>query len=970
MQNTGNVLHRLFVLVAGLGLASAAAVAAPPEPFFVDLTGVVNTLSEDDGIANNGKGGWTDEGVNDMFIYPPIGAGRVTRNGYQFQLPEATANAGHSVVMLQGSSRAKDKPATVKVALPNVKGRYLYVLQNSAAEVIGQPKEYRVATYTVTYADGTTQEIPVRDGVEIRPWWSGQWWDNSGRASWPIFMGVNLYSLKWNKYIGVWAMQWENPTPDKPIAALSFHSEGKAVPVIWAVTLADEDFYEPEARRKTDFVRPPGPPSDYFRGKQAIEQRAIMEAATQEKRLQGIVRAEMIRNDLVAVTMDDALDGLGAGSGAGVVETNQVPDCFTVTDVSTSGAAGVHPARVGRQTSECWRGDIGTFPENTLYLHVFYLQMPAPLQSGHTYRIAAAGIDARFRAAIELAYDEKKSATPVIKINQGAYARVTATNRYAYLGWWAGDLGKVDFSACKTYEVVEESSGKTVLTGAITPRATDDVRSGEDIFEMSLGGLTQAGRYHIRIPGLACSDTFAVGGDAVRQLYMNTSRAFFHQRCGQELKQPWTPFQRPACHVSVYAGGRLVGSPGYIPAANEAIHTFHGGYHDAGDDDVFTYHLRATAQLLDAVEQYPGTFKDGDLNIPESGNGIPDVLDEAAWALSVYHDNQQADGGIPLGRGNEQDSQRDWERTHAGAEPPFGLFPPTEMSCTEYAAVAAHFARLIRPYDAARATAYAESAKRAYAWACTHVDNSPKKKDEGQRLFRAWAAAEIFTTTGDAAIQAELKELITAGAFKQVPWQLSGLTPLCIWSVASGQQPGSDPAQRDALRKKIIESADSAARHTFENPYRMGHDGKAAMGWGNGNGGGYYGDVLLRAWWLTRQQKYLDAASLNADFQLGANPLSKTFITGIGVRHPVQPEINESLYTQPRRTGDTVAGITVYGLANGQPPGYPASVPLYRHWRDIGQSAEVSSEFTITETIGNSAMLYAALFAEDQKAHQ
>src|SRR5690606_13409618 len=105
----------------------------------------------------------------------------------------------------------------------------------------------------------------------------------------------------------------------------------------------------------------------------------------------------------------------------------------------------------------------------------------------------------------------------------------------------------------------------------------------------------------------------------------------------------------------------------------------------------------------------------GDLNIPESGNGIPDVLDESTWALSFFLDNQQPDGAIPLGRGHDQDWIRDYERKH-GSRPAFGILPERNTSATEFAAVAALHARLIRPFDAAAADRHLAAAERALTW--------------------------------------------------------------------------------------------------------------------------------------------------------------------------------------------------------------------------------------------------------------
>ena len=56
-----------------------------------------------------------------------------------------------------------------------------------------------------------------------------------------------------------------------------------------------------------------------------------------------------------------------------------------------------------------------------------------------------------------------------------------------------------------------------------------------------------------------------------------------------------------------------------------------GWYQDAGDWDSYETHLRVAQELLLAYELAPKNFRDGELNIPESRNGVPDILDEAAW---------------------------------------------------------------------------------------------------------------------------------------------------------------------------------------------------------------------------------------------------------------------------------------------------------------------------------------------------
>ncbi|HCE42262.1 MAG TPA: hypothetical protein DET40_01780 [Lentisphaeria bacterium] len=946
------------------------------ETFLVDISKAANTSIEDDGISGNNAGGWSDEGINDMFIFPAVEFGDLDRNGYKFRVIDPKSNDNKSVIMLKGLKCAKDKPESVELKVPDKKGAYVYFLQNSVGGVSGEPKNYPVATYAVNYKDGSKVEIPMQDEIEIRRWWSKNWWDNSEEKAWPFFMGKNIYSMKWNTHIGVWAMQWKNPSPGKEITSIVLKSAGKAVPVIWAVTISDENFFEPKERRQKNIVKVENPPAAYFAAKLAVEREGVFSAAVKAGHFKGLRKIDLIRNDILALSIDSAIGKIGAGNGEGMIEQYQKPENFMVTSPDDPAyKTGVAPAKVGRQSLEFWNGNIGPFPQNILYMHNFYVYLPSPMKNGCSYTVKVQkGLSADFKSEDSIKYDDKATATPVIKVNQMSYSPLSQ-RRYAYLGWWAGDAGKVDYSQFASFQILDDKNAK-VLDGKIELRRKDDPLSGEDVYQLDISQLKNEGIYHIQIPGLGCSDAFGLGGDRIRQLYYNTVRAFFHQRCGCELKKPFTDWERKACHAEVYKSGHVKGE-GYAPAAGEESRKFSGGYHDAADFDTFTYHLRATSQSLAVFEWFPEKFKDSDLNLPESGNKIPDILDEAEWALSFYIDNQQEDGGIPLGRGNECDFLRDYQAKHK-TTPPFAVFPPTIASTSEYAAVAAQFARDIRNFDQKKADRFLKSAEKAYAWIARNPgDLKDDKEKSDANLNYIWAAAELFSTTGDTKYNDDFIKLYNDGAVKKAHWSQGQYSGIRTWAYTVCTRPGADKKIQDELKKRIIDGAGSVVKNTELPAYRMGRGENGSGGWGNTNGGGYYADPCLRAYFLTKDQKYLDAASLNADFQLGCNPLSKTFITSIGPRHPNAPQINPLLYSGPEKTGTMVEGITVYGLSGGVSEDkksgmmknwYPLNVPFWRCWRDLGNgSAEVSSEFTITETIGASAMLYEFLYANEKK---
>lgn len=947
-------MHPRFILpLALVGCISSA-------DTFIDLSKAATTSRLDDGIADNQAGGWTDEGINDLFIYPAIPSGDIVRNGYPFRILDAAGNGGRDVVLLRGERRAATMPVSVDIPMDAVIAHHLYFLHHATAAVPGQESGSVVATYTIRYADGKTVAAEMRNGIEMHQWWCNDWFHNNGAAAWPIFMGRNPYTVKWKKFIGVWATRWTNPHPDLAMTGITLSSAGKAAPAIWAITASDRDYHDGNPHLRKDYGRVPEPPSGYFSDRLSLERKAIYQAAKEEGILSGLIRVEAIRRDLLAITVDSAFGRIGSGDGSDIIANLQNPDSFRI---KAGSGAQITPTRIGRQTVEAWRGDVGPFPSNVFSHHTFYLRLPEPgLDPGQPYQITVNHIDADLKATTSFTWDPRSSASPAIKVNQVGYA-AKAQTRSAYLGWWAGDLGTIAFDDCTAFQVVSAENGEVVHEGGIV-FADRDPLSGEKPGILDLSAIGP-GSYRILVPGVGSSFPFRIGSGAERELAFHTQRAFFHQRAGFELDREFTDFPRPASHLDAYESGYMVGNPAYTPKPDEAIRRFQGGYHDAGDDDVFTYHLRATAQMLHIYALHPQAFGDGDLKIPESGNGIPDVLDESAWALRFFLDHQRPDGAIPLGRGHDQDWIRDYERKH-GSRPAFGILPERNTSATEFAAVAALHARLIRPFDASAAARHLKAAERSFAWAMSHP--IAEDTDRGDALFRIWAGAELLAANGSSTLGKTVTDLVAAGHLSSSHWSLAWMQGMAEWAYLCVDADQSDEALKEQMKRRFLDRADRWVTDLASHPYAMSWSGKGDLGWGNGNGGGHYGYYLALAHALTGEQRYLDAASRNADFQLGVNPLSRCFITGLGHRPPLNPQLNPLLYTRPKKLGATVPGISIYGLSGKNPETtitawHPQTVPILRAYRDLGGGVESSSEFTITETIGVAAALYGYLDA-------
>ena len=498
---------RFLAVVMCLGVLCGRVLAAGPT--FVDLAGQATVGLEDDALADNGQGGWSDEGANDMFIYPALPTGEVTRNGYRFKLLDPTANKGKAVVMLKGQ-KLKELPEQVRVPVANARGKYLYFVQNSVHGVGGQATNYTAAVYRVKYADGTETTIDVHDGAELRTWWSPSWYDNDGAKSWPVWMGQNSFSIKWHRFIGLWAMQWENPSPDKAITAITLRSQGLCSPAIFAITVADENYFKgPDVKK--DYVRPADVPGDFFAGKLTAANQLLYGAMVKEGHIKGLRRVDVIRADVLAVTVDAGLGKIGEGPGEAIAQGFTKPETFTISSATDDNVkGGKSPLKVGRHSYEYWNGEVGGSPQNVLYWHTYYLYLAAPLKPGQTYTVTVNPMGAELTRSTTMDYDDTRAQTPVIKVNQVAYA-AQATRRFAYLGWWAGDSGAVDYAALTQFQVIDEKSGQAALRGTLTLRKAQDPLSGEDVYEMDIAAL-QAGKYHVLVPGLGRSASFDVGG--------------------------------------------------------------------------------------------------------------------------------------------------------------------------------------------------------------------------------------------------------------------------------------------------------------------------------------------------------------------------------------------------------------------------------------------------------------------------
>jgi endoglucanase len=224
---------------------------------------------------------------------------------------------------------------------------------------------------------------------------------------------------------------------------------------------------------------------------------------------------------------------------------------------------------------------------------------------------------------------QSRSAVPAIRVDQAGY--LPNAQKVAIL---------VSPGEVKGNVRVTRSGSNEGTTVALGPARLDE-QTNDTVHTIDVSSLTQPGTYVISVDGAGQSDPVHVQGDVYSQPLYLTARAFYGLRCGTpvDLAPKFPAYRHAACHLDDAAFHRSSGRSGRRPAVK--------GWHDAGDYGKYIVNSGiTTGQLLWAWEWYPDVFRRLRLDIPESGNAVPDLLDEVRWNLEWMLTMQDDDGGV------------------------------------------------------------------------------------------------------------------------------------------------------------------------------------------------------------------------------------------------------------------------------------------------------------------------------------
>lgn len=419
-------------------------------------------------------------------------------------------------------------------------------------------------------------------------------------------------------------------------------------------------------------------------------------------------------------------------------------------------------------------------------------------------------------------------------------------------------------------------------------------------------GFNTPGKYLLYVPDAGYSYPFEIKSGVHHGVAAASIKAYYFMRASIALEAKYAgkwsragghPDTAVLIHPSAVSNGRVAGT----------IFSSPRGWYDAGDYNKYIVNSGiTTSTLLSLYEDFPAYMKTVKLNIPESGNGLPDVLNEILWNLRWMLTMQDpADGGVYHKLTNAAFDKM--EMPDKGAEPRYVVQKGT-AAALDFAAVMAQASRIFRKFKTqlpGLSDSCLTRANKAWEWAVKNpnvVYNQaamnrqfePKVTtgDYGDRNFKdefIWAASELAVATQKTDFLKDINLLpdttMPVPTWSQV--KLLGYYTLIKNAKALDE---NAPQELPEIKKRLIAAADNMIAGADENAYQTVMNKSARhFGWGSNSEAANEGVLLIQVYRLSPNKKYLDYALANLDYILGRNGSGYSYITGYGSKTPMHP---------------------------------------------------------------------------------
>lgn len=465
-----------------------------------------------------------------------------------------------------------------------------------------------------------------------------------------------------------------------------------------------------------------------------------------------------------------------------------------------------------------------------------------------------------------------------------------------------------------------DANGRTVAVG-LTEVSDKDAASGDHLHQIALGAMTAPGEYRLEVDG-KYSHPFPIARGIYGPLKYAALNYFYQTRAGIPIEARHAggaAWARPAGHpkevAPCFTGTDEKGND--WPGCDYSLDVT-GGWYDAGDHGKYVVNGGIALWTLqnyaerEATKGAPSPFADGRAKLPEAGNGVNDLLDEARWEMAFLLSMQVPEGKhirVPVGprapgarlvltdidasgMAHHKVADRAWTALPmrpADDPQPRLLYPPSTAATLNLAATAAQCARIWRKVDPTFAARCLAASHRAFKAALRNPEVYAPSSFAGSGGYGDasladefyWAAAELFVTTGAPAYRDAVTRMAPFAAPLSEPgWPSTAALGTITLATAPNALSAKEVAAQRAL---IVAAADRFLGEETGSGYRIPFGGMAYP-WGSNSNLLNRAMILALAGQFTGAARYRDGVVDVMDYILGRNPLDQSYVTGFGAR--------------------------------------------------------------------------------------
>lgn len=495
------------------------------------------------------------------------------------------------------------------------------------------------------------------------------------------------------------------------------------------------------------------------------------------------------------------------------------------------------------------------------------------------------------------------------------------------------------------FSVVNADTNKVVYTGQLSDDI-NNIYAGEINKLGDFSSVTETGKYYIKCGNLDNSYTFEISDNVYSNLLDDSIRMLYLQRCGTAVQD--SDFGHAACHTGIAT----------IYGTNDKIDVS-GGWHDAGDYGRYIVPAaKSVADLLYAYDANPELYSDN-IGIPESGNGIPDILDEVRYELEWMKKMQRADGGVY----HKVTCENFPGYVSPEAETaPLIVTPVSTTSTADFCASMALAYEFYKDIDIAFAEDCLERAERSWSFLEANpnlIFSNPTDittgdyGDNSDYDERYWAAAQLYRATGNSKYENALNGM---SAYKGLDWSTVG--DYGNIAILTDKKISSDSSIYKKAKNTVISQADKFTTISNNSPYGVA---LTKFDWGSNMTVANAGIILSTAYNITGDEKYLNAANAQLDYLLGTNPVGECFFTGYGTVSPENPHHRPSMAVGKSMKGMLVGGVN-QNLEDSAAKAYCQGLPAAKCYVDNSESYS-TNEITI---YWNSPLTYLVALTDNE----